>query len=71
VDLVVHGWDLLRAADLDETLDPDVVGALWALVEPHLDELLSYDAYGAGPSGTLPAQASTQDRLLDAFGRRP
>lgn len=28
VDLVVHAWDLLRAAGLDETLDPAVVSAL-------------------------------------------
>ena len=71
VDLVVHAWDLRRAADLDETLDPEVVDGLWALVEPHLDEMLAYGAYGDGPSGRLPTEATTQLRLLDAFGRRP
>ena len=71
VDLVVHAWDLLHAAELDETLDPTVVSELWALVEPHLTEMLAFGAYGDGPSGTLPPLATAQARLLDAFGRRP
>lgn len=73
VDLVVHAWDILRGAGLDESLDPDVAEELWALVEPRLPTLLAFgaDAYGDGPSGTLAAEASAQDRLLDAFGRRP
>ena len=71
VDLVVHAWDLLRAARLDETLDPQVVVGVLDAVEPHLDDMLAFGAYGAGPSGTLPADASPQLRLLDAFGRRP
>lgn len=71
VDLVVHAWDLLRAARLDETLDSRVVVELLELVEPHLDDMVAFGAYGAGPSGTLPPDASPQDRLLDWFGRRP
>lgn len=71
VDLVVHAWDLLRAADLDETLDLPVVVELSHLVEPHLDDMLAFGAYGEGPSGTLSPQASQQTRLLDWFGRRP
>jgi uncharacterized protein (TIGR03086 family) len=71
VDLVVHAWDLLRAAGLDEALDPRVVAELMDTVEPHLDDMLSYGAYGSGLSGALPAEVSPQDRLLDWFGRRP
>jgi len=71
VDLVVHAWDLLRAAALDETLDPRVVAGLMAVVEPHLDDILAYGAFGSGPSNTLPTDASPQSRLLDCFGRRP
>jgi uncharacterized protein (TIGR03086 family) len=71
IDLVVHAWDLLRGAALDERLDPPLVAGLMAMVEPHLDDLLAYGAYGSGPSGTLPADASPQTRLLDWFGRRP
>lgn len=71
VDLVVHAWDLLRAAGLDETVDPRVVAAVVKVVEPHVDDMLAFGAYGAGPSGTLSAEASPQSRLLDWFGRRP
>jgi uncharacterized protein (TIGR03086 family) len=71
VDLVVHAWDLLRAARLYETVDPQIVVGLLKVVEPHLDDMLAFGAYGAGPSGTLPADASPQSRLLDWFGRRP
>jgi hypothetical protein len=68
---VVHAWDLLRAAQLDETVDPRIVVDLLTVVEPHLDDMLASGAYGAGPSGTLPPDASPQSRLLDWFGRRP
>jgi uncharacterized protein (TIGR03086 family) len=71
VDLVVHAWDLLRAAGLDESLDPSVVDGLITLVEPHIDELVAFGAYGDGPSGTLTPDAPPQGRLLDWFGRRP
>lgn len=71
VDLVVHAWDLLRGAQLDESLDPLVVERLLSLVEPHLDEMLAFGSYGEGPSGTLPPGAPAQARLLDWFGRRP
>ncbi|CAI9414026.1 TIGR03086 family metal-binding protein [Nocardioides sp. T2.26MG-1] len=71
VDLVVHAWDLLRATGQDETLDPQVVDRLLEVVQPHLDEMLAFGAYGAGPSGTLPPDADPQRRLLDMFGRRP
>jgi uncharacterized protein (TIGR03086 family) len=71
VDLVVHAWDLLRGAQLDESLDPQVVDRLLTLVRPHLDDMLAYGAYGEGPSGTLPPEAPAQVRLLDWFGRRP
>ena len=71
VDLVVHGWDLLRGAGLEETIDPHVVVDVLNLVEPHLDAMLASGAYGAGPSDWLPPDASPQSRLLDWFGRRP
>jgi uncharacterized protein (TIGR03086 family) len=71
VDLVVHAWDLLRAARLDETVDPRVVVAAMTVVEPHVDDMLAFAAYGAGRSGTLAPDASPQRRLLDWFGRRP
>jgi uncharacterized protein (TIGR03086 family) len=71
VDVVVHAWDLLCAARLDETLDPRIVIDLMEVVAPHLDGMLAFGAYGSGPSGTLPPNASPQSRLLDWSGRRP
>jgi uncharacterized protein (TIGR03086 family) len=68
VDVVVHAWDLLSSAGLDDTLDAAVVEGLWALVEPKLTEMLTFGSYGDGPSGT--PQASAQSTLLDAFGRQ-
>jgi uncharacterized protein (TIGR03086 family) len=71
VDLVVHGWDLLRGAGLNETLDRGLVVDVAAVVEPYLDEMITTGAYGAGPSGTLSPDVTPQARLLDWFGRRP
>ncbi|QNE22067.1 TIGR03086 family protein [Kribbella qitaiheensis] len=70
-ELVVHAWDLTIGAHLDPTLDNSVVDALWTMVEPHLGDMQKMNAFGDGPSGTLPPKASPQSRLLDAFGRRP
>ncbi|GAA1673987.1 hypothetical protein GCM10009745_16300 [Kribbella yunnanensis] len=70
VDVVVHAWDLLRAANLDETLDTTVTEQLWAVVEPRLTEMLAFGSYGDGPSGKVASDAPAQHRLLDAFGRR-
>ena len=70
VDVVVHAWDLLRAAGLDETLNPAVTEGLWALVEPRLSEMLAFGSYGDGPSGRILPEAPAQLKLLDAFGRR-
>jgi uncharacterized protein (TIGR03086 family) len=70
-DLVIHTWDIAIGAGLDPTLDPAVVDGLWAMVEPHLDDMRAMGGFGAGASSTLPTGASLQYQLLDAFGRRP
>lgn len=70
-DLVVHAWDVATGAGLDPTLDPRVVTDLWAIVQPHRDAMRQMGVFGAGASNTLPPDAPTQSRLLDAFGRRP
>ncbi|MEU0095810.1 maleylpyruvate isomerase family mycothiol-dependent enzyme [Kribbella sp. NPDC006257] len=69
-ELVIHAWDLAVGADLDRTLNPVVAEALWAMVEPHLDDMRSIGGYGSGPSSDLPPTTTLQTRLLDAFGRR-
>lgn len=70
-DLTVHAWDLARAAGLDERLDDGLVDELWSQVAPVAADMAATGRYGTGPSGRLPETASTQARLLDAFGRRP
>lgn len=70
-ELVVHGWDVAVAAGLDTSLEPETVEDLWRRVAPHLDRMQAMGAYGAGRSDQLPTGASLQQRLLDAFGRRP
>lgn len=70
-DLVVHAWDVATGAGLDPSLDPAVVGGLWAMVEPHLDDMRAMGGFGTGASNALPVGASLQYQLLDAFGRRP
>lgn len=69
-ELVVHAWDVAVAAGLDATLDPDTVRELWRRVEPHRDQMRAMGAYGRGAGDRLPPDASPQERLLDAFGRR-
>jgi uncharacterized protein (TIGR03086 family) len=70
VDLVLHAWDLLPGARLEETLDPRVVAELVEVVEPHLGEML---AYGVRPWSQRHAanRCFAAIRLLDWFGRRP
>ena len=47
----MHGWDLARAAGTDETLDPDVMAALWAFAEA-LSGMLSFTGYFSSPVAT-------------------
>lgn len=68
-DVLVHTWDLARAAGLDETLDPDEVHALLAGMEP-IDEILRQSGH-YGPKVEVPPGASEQDRLIAFTGRRP
>ncbi len=70
-DVLVHTWDLARAAGMDEQLHPGIVRSIWADVEPMAPTLGMVGSFGAGPSGALGPDAPAQELLLDAFGRRP
>ncbi len=70
-DYTVHAWDLARALGTDETLDPTLVEAVWTALQPMVPMIAHVGVFGAGPSGTLPDDASLQTRLLDTLGRRP
>ena len=70
-DFALHAWDLARAIGADETLPDELVAAIWANIEPLIPAIDQLGVFGAGPSGTVPADAPLQTRLLDATGRRP
>lgn len=67
----LHGWDLARAIGADDAIDPDVLEALWSLMEPLAPFLPATGMFGDGPSGTVPTDAPLQLRVLDLSGRRP
>jgi uncharacterized protein (TIGR03086 family) len=70
-DLALHAWDLARAIGADDTLDPDVVTAMWSAMSPMASFIGETGFFGAGPSGTVPDDAPLQQRVLDLSGRRP
>jgi uncharacterized protein (TIGR03086 family) len=67
----LHGWDLARAIGADDAIDPDVLEALWGLMEPLAPFLGATGMFGDGPSGSVPVDAPLQLRVLDLSGRRP
>jgi uncharacterized protein (TIGR03086 family) len=68
-DLVVHGWDLARATGQDETIDAaevERIAAMVAAMQPMmLENGVIREPVEPGPDATA------QDRLLCALGRRP
>lgn len=68
-DVVIHTWDLARAAGLDETLDADIVSEMLAGMQP-LDEMLRQSGH-FGPKVAVPDDADDQTKLLAFTGRTP
>lgn len=77
-DTTIHTWDLARAIDDDDALDPDLVG--W--IDDHLDAIYaglpetpiareSTHRFFAAPAGTPAPGTGRQDRLLHRMGRSP
>ena len=69
LDVLVHGWDVAKSTGQDTTLDPELVEACLAVIEPQLDMLV-----GSGMFGTAVETAEGADRqtqLLAVLGRRP
>jgi uncharacterized protein (TIGR03086 family) len=66
-DLVVHTWDLARAVDADEHLDPAAVEAVLAFVSENPDSLSASGLFA--PPVPVPDGASSQTRLLALTGR--
>ena len=68
-DVIIHTWDLARAAGLDETLDPDEVHGMLEGMLP-MDEMLRQSGH-YGPKVEVAADADEQTRLIAFTGRRP
>src|SRR6476469_1624608 len=68
-DILVHTWDLARAAGLEVTLDPDEVHALLTGLETMEEVLRASGQYG--PRVEVPAAADEQTRLIAFTGRHP
>ena len=68
-DILIHTWDLARAAGLDETLDPDEVRSLLQGMEP-MDAVLRESGH-YGPRVDVPPTADEQTRLIAFTGRHP
>lgn len=70
-EYALHGWDLARAVGADDTIDVDVLEALWAFMSPMAGLMAGSGMFGEGPSGDVLEHAPLQDRVLDLSGRRP
>jgi len=75
-DLVLHGWDLARAAGLDDTIEADEIERLWPTIHAIPDEMRIPEHFGPGivvfgPEVPVPATASKQDQVLGKVGRDP
>ena len=68
-DVLIHTWDLARAAGLDETLDAQEVHDLFVGMQPY-DEMLRQSGH-YGPRVEVPADADEQTKLIAFTGRRP
>ncbi|MCU1457940.1 MAG: hypothetical protein JWL73_2032 [Actinomycetia bacterium] len=67
-DLLIHTWDLSRAIDMPENLDPELVEVIYERSLPIVDRL---DATGFfAPVVDLPEGSTIQTRLLALYGRR-
>lgn len=67
-DLVIHRWDLARAAGLDDRLDPADVARLRETAQGFGDALRESGA--CGPALEPPPHADEQTRLLAFLGRK-
>ena len=67
-DLVVHAWDLARAAGIDETIDPDDAQRVLDRARALGDNLRS--AGVCGPALDPPPDADVQTRMLAFLGRK-
>ena len=68
MDLVVHGWDLARAAGLDDEIDPADVARVNETAKGFGEGMRSPRAFG--PAVEPPSDADDQTKMLAFLGRR-
>jgi len=68
LDVLIHGWDVATSTGQDTTLDPELVEACFAVIEPQMDTLAASGMFGNRMD--LPDEAGRQAQLLGLLGRR-
>ena len=68
IDVLIHGWDLAKATGQDTHLDPELVDACWAVINPQMELLEASGMFGTRLD--VPDDADSQTKLLAALGRR-
>jgi len=68
LDVLIHGWDVATSTGQDTTLDPDLVEACFAVIEPQMDMLAASGMFGTRID--LPDDAGRQAQLLGLLGRQ-
>lgn len=68
-DVTIHTWDLARAIGAPETLDTDLVEAVWTVFEPQQNTLAASGLFASPVS--IADDAPLQSRLLAVTGRDP
>jgi len=69
VDQVIHGWDLARAAGLDDHIADEDIAYVREQAKTYGDAMRNPMVFG--PEVDAPGSASDQDKLLAYLGRRP
>ena len=69
MDVLVHGWDLAKATGQEPRLPEDLAETCLSIFGPQLAGFRETGNFG--PEVAVAADASVQDRLVGAFGRRP
>jgi uncharacterized protein (TIGR03086 family) len=67
-DNLLHGWDLAVATGQDATIDPDLIAATTAFVQPAVEAGMTSGAYA--PALPVDPNASAQERLIALVGRQ-
>jgi uncharacterized protein (TIGR03086 family) len=71
MDLTIHSWDLAKATNQIDELDPDLCETALSLGQTMMTDEFRKPGRGFGPEVTVPADAPVCDRLAAFYGRQP